>query len=215
METDRNSLYTTLKRRIIEFHYKPGQILNEQELAEEFSVSRSPVRTALQELERDRLLNIVPRYGAQVSAIDFRNIKGLFEVTKLLDPYATRLAVKNITEEQVAELKVIVKKLESFSSTSDYQDAINEDQKFHDIIFKASDNKWLEKLLGSSMSIRKDCGTTAMNILTTCHCLPAPLNLSSMPLNKAMRMQPRITPGSISTTLFPGSRKRFFRLEGC
>ena len=145
METDRNSLYTTLKRRIIEFHYKPGQILNEQELAEEFSVSRSPVRTALQELERDRLLNIVPRYGAQVSAIDFRNIKGLFEVTKLLDPYATRLAVKNITEEQVAELKVIVKKLESFSSTSDYQDAINEDQKFHDIIFKASDNKWLEK----------------------------------------------------------------------
>ena len=80
METDRNSLYTTLKRRIIEFHYKPGQILNEQELAEEFSVSRSPVRTALQELERDRLLNIVPRYGAQVSAIDFRNIRGLFEV---------------------------------------------------------------------------------------------------------------------------------------
>lgn len=148
METDRNSLYTTLKRRIIEFHYKPGQILNEQELAEEFSVSRSPVRTALQELERDRLLNIVPRYGAQVSAIDFRNIKGLFEVTKLLDPYATRLAVKNITEEQVAELKVIVKKLESFSSTSDYQDAINEDQKFHDIIFKASDNKWLEKTAG-------------------------------------------------------------------
>lgn len=145
METDRNSLYTTLKRRIIEFHYKPGQILNEQELAEEFSVSRSPVRTALQELERDRLLNIVPRYGAQVSAIDFRNIRGLFEVTKLLDPYATRLAVKNITPEQIAELKVIAKKLESFSSTSDYQDAINEDQKFHDIIFKASDNKWLEK----------------------------------------------------------------------
>ncbi len=148
METDRNSLYTTLKRRIIEFHYKPGQILNELELAEEFSVSRSPVRTALQELERDRLLNIVPRYGAQVSAIDFRNMKGLFEVTKLLDPYATRMAVKNITREQIAELKVIVKKLESFSTTSDYQNAINEDQKFHDIIFMASDNKWLEKTAG-------------------------------------------------------------------
>ena len=148
METDRNSLYTTLKRRIIEFHYKPGQILNELELAEEFSVSRSPVRTALQELERDRLLNIVPRYGAQVSAIDFRNMKGLFEVTKLLDPYATRMAVKNITREQIAELKIIVKKLESFSTTSDYQNAINEDQKFHDIIFTASDNKWLEKTAG-------------------------------------------------------------------
>lgn len=145
MENEKNNIYFTLKRRIIEYNYKPGNILNEVDLAEEFGVSRSPVRTALQELERDGLLNIVPRYGAQVAAIDFRGVKGLFEVTKLLDPHATRLAVKSISREQLTELREIVKKLDSLSSVNDYQEAINLDEKFHDIIFEASGNKWLEK----------------------------------------------------------------------
>ncbi|MFB0918463.1 MAG: GntR family transcriptional regulator [Clostridiaceae bacterium] len=145
MENEKNNIYNTLKRRIIEYNYKPGNILNEVDLVEEFGVSRSPVRTALQELERDGLLNIVPRYGAQVAAIDFRGVKGLFDVTKLLDPHATRLAVKNISQEQIKELREIVEKLDSFSSVKDYQEAINLDERFHDIIFEASGNKWLEK----------------------------------------------------------------------
>lgn len=147
MDQDKSKIYNTLKRRIIEFTYKPGSILNELDLADEFGVSRSPVRVALQELERDALIHIVPRYGAQVAPIDFRNIKGLFEVTKQLDPYATRQAVKRITPEQLAEMKQIIKNLEAFSSTANYQDAINEDERFHKIIFEACDNKWLTETL--------------------------------------------------------------------
>lgn len=140
-----SKIYHTLKRRIIELDYKPGDILNELELADEFNVSRSPIRLALQELERDELLAIVPRYGAQVVPIDFRNVKGLFEVTKLLDPFATKLAVKNITDEQIKRLKAIVEKLDSFDTTEDYQKAICLDEEFHDIIFAACGNQWLEK----------------------------------------------------------------------
>ena len=147
IDQDKSKIYSELKRRIIEFTYKPGSILNELELADEFGVSRSPVRVALQELERDDLIQIVPRYGAQVAPIDFRNVKGLFEVTKRLHPYATRIAVKRITEEQLAELKQIIKNLESFSSTANYQKAINEDERFHEIIFEACDNPWLTETL--------------------------------------------------------------------
>lgn len=147
MDHEKSKIYNELKRRIIEFTYKPGSILNEVDLAEEFGVSRSPIRTALQELERDSLIQIVPRYGAQVAAIDFRNVKGLFEVTKQLDPYATRLAVKKITPEQLAELKELIRRLETFSTTDRYQDAINTDERFHEIIFEACDNKWLTETL--------------------------------------------------------------------
>lgn len=142
-EKEKVNIYETLKRRIIEFQYKPGDILNELELAEEFAVSRTPVRTALQELERDSLIHIVPRYGAQVAAIDFRNIKSLFEVTKRLDPYAVRLAVTRVTPLQLEELKSIIQRLDSFSSTASYQEAIIEDERFHDILFEACGNKWL------------------------------------------------------------------------
>ena len=147
MDQDKTTIYSQLKRRIIEFEYKPGSILNEMELADEFGVSRSPIRVALQELERDDLISIVPRYGAQVAPIDFRNIKGLFDVTKQLDPYATRQAVKRITPSQLAELKQIIQNLESFSSTTNYQEAINEDERFHQIIFDACDNIWLTDTL--------------------------------------------------------------------
>lgn len=145
MEHEKSKIYLKLKRDIIELKFKPGDILNEVELAEEFGVSRTPVRTALQELERDSLLSIVPRYGAQVAAIDFRNIKGLFEVTKQLDPFATRLAVKKITKRQLEELKAIIERLDSMTSTSNYQEAINEDEKFHEILFEACGNPWLTK----------------------------------------------------------------------
>lgn len=147
MDQDKSKIYNELRRRIIEFTYQPGSILNEVELAEEFGVSRSPIRTALQELERDDLLQIVPRYGAQVAPIDFRNLKGLFEVTKQLDPYATRLAVRRITPEQLAKMKEIIKHLEGFSTTDNYQDAITEDERFHEIIFEACDNKWLTDMV--------------------------------------------------------------------
>lgn len=142
-KTEKQEVYPSLKRRIIEYHYKPGDILNEQDLAEEYGVSRTPVRTALQELERDQLISIVPRYGAQVVSIDFRSIGDLFDVTKRLDPYAARLAVRWITPEQLAELKTIVERLDSFKTTDSYKEAIVQDQRFHDIIFEASRNKWL------------------------------------------------------------------------
>lgn len=143
-KTDIQKMYQSLKRRIIELDLKPGDILNEQDLAEEYGVSRTPVRTALQELERDHLITIVPRYGAQVVSIDFRSIGDLFEVTKRLDPYAARLAVRWITPEQLTELKAIVERLDSFKTTDSYQAAIVEDQRFHDIIFEASCNNWLQ-----------------------------------------------------------------------
>ena len=149
MDQDKSKIYHKLKREIIEFKYKPGDILNEVELAEEFGVSRTPVRTALQELERDSLLNIVPRYGAQVAAIDFRNVRALFDLTKQLDPYATRLAVKRVTKKQLEELKTIINRLEAMTSTTNYQEAINEDEKFHDILFKACGNIWLTKMAES------------------------------------------------------------------
>lgn len=143
MESRKSEIYNDLKRRIIEFQYKPGAILNELDLSEEFGVSRSPIRTVLQELERDKLIAIVPRYGAQVAPIDFRNVKDLFEVTKQLDTFATKLAVKNISPGQLKELKEIIATLDGFKTIEDYQEAIILDERFHQIIFQAADNKWL------------------------------------------------------------------------
>ncbi|NLW23348.1 MAG: GntR family transcriptional regulator [Tissierellia bacterium] len=140
-------IYDILKRRIIELYYDPGEVLNEVDLAEEFNISRTPIRKIFQRLSTDKLLNVIPRVGAQVTPIDFIYMKSVFEVTRILDPFAARLAVDRITDEHLDELEKIVDRLKTYDITVDYQKAIIDDQRFHDIIFASSGNPCLQEIL--------------------------------------------------------------------
>ena len=143
----KNQIFETLKERIITLKYEPGKILNEIELSEEFSVSRTPIRHVFQQLETIKLVDIVPRYGVQVAPLDFLTIKSLFEVTKVLDPLATKLAVSRLTGSDLKRLKEIVSTLETYDTTKDYQEAILLDEEFHKIVTKSCANPWLIEIL--------------------------------------------------------------------
>lgn len=146
---DTDDIYEILKNRIIHLEYEPGQVLNEVDVADEFNISRTPIRRVFQLLHGDKLLNIVPRFGAQVTPIDFRQMKYIFEVTREFDPFAVRLAVERISEENLKELEEIVSRLKKYDISKDYQNAINDDERFHDIIFSSCGNPWLEEILKS------------------------------------------------------------------
>ena len=145
---DADSIYEILKRKII-LEYTPGQVLNEVDLAEEYNISRTPIRRVFQLLHNDKLLNIIPRFGAQVVPIDFKSMKYVFEVTRELDPFATRLAVERITGESIEELQEIMSRLKNYEIGKDYQNAINDDERFHQIIFNSCGNPWLQDILTS------------------------------------------------------------------
>ncbi|MGM0396641.1 MAG: GntR family transcriptional regulator [Bacillota bacterium] len=140
-------IYEILKDRIIHLDYEPGEVLNEIDLAEEFEISRTPIRRVFQMLMGDKLLNIIPRFGAQVAPMDFRKMKSVFEVTRELDPFATRLAVERISEDKIKELEEIVERLKNYDITTDYQQAIDDDELFHEIIYSSCENPWLEEIL--------------------------------------------------------------------
>lgn len=141
-------VYEELRDKIVRLEYEPGAILNESDLAEELDVSRTPIRDAMQRLERDKLVTIAPRYGAQIPQIDFMGMKKLFELTRVLDGYATREACVNATDEDIAELQAIVDRLAAFNMEEEYQEAIVEDEKFHKKIRAMANNPWLDELLG-------------------------------------------------------------------
>lgn len=142
-------IYEILKRRIIHLEYQPGLVLNEIELADEFNISRTPIRKVFQQLNNDKLLNIVPRFGAQVTPIDFKQMKSIFEITREFDPFAVRLAVERISDDKINELEKIITRLENYDIEKDYQNAINDDEQFHKIIYSSCGNPWLEEILAS------------------------------------------------------------------
>ncbi len=149
MVNSTEQIYKILKNKIVKLEYAPGQVLNEAEIADEFNVSRTPVRKVFQLLEGDKLINIVPRFGIQVATLEFRSMKHIFEITRVLDPYAAVLAVDRISESSIEELEKIVEGFHKYDIYDDYQNAINDDERFHDIILESCGNTWLQDILSS------------------------------------------------------------------
>lgn len=78
-------VYENLKRRIITNALKPGDPLNEGILSKEFKISKTPVREALQQLEKKGLVENIPGKGAFVSRFSFQDIRELFEIREILE----------------------------------------------------------------------------------------------------------------------------------
>jgi DNA-binding GntR family transcriptional regulator len=84
----------TLREQIFKNHYKPGERLNEVQLAKQLSTSRSPLREAFQQLASEGLVKIIPRKGAYVVKFEYDEILYLFEVREAIDSAAARLAAE-------------------------------------------------------------------------------------------------------------------------
>ncbi|QHJ00363.1 FCD domain-containing protein [Xylophilus rhododendri] len=96
--------YEELKLRLVAGHYKPGTQLKEEPIAEEFGVSRSPVRAALRRLVEDGLATSDAGRGVQVAAWTDWDIEEVFQLRLLLEPYAAQLAAERADAAAVEQL---------------------------------------------------------------------------------------------------------------
>lgn len=147
MKQANTKIFEELKRRIIELEMKPGDIINEKDLIQEFGVSRTPVREALIKLSQIELVEIRPRVGTFVTQIDLATVKNAYEVKKYLEALAAELAAKRATPTEIKELYEIIERFATYDIVKDYKLCIQDDQKFHEIIRKASRNDILIDLL--------------------------------------------------------------------
>jgi len=139
-EIKSDRLYEILKKRIVQLEYSPGQVLNEADIANEFGVSRTPVRKAFEQLKNAKLMDIIPRYGAQVAPIDFKYMKSLFEVDRELEGFAARLAADRITEDKLKILDEIIERIKNYDIKTEYKKLIIEDSMFHETVFASCGN---------------------------------------------------------------------------
>ena len=142
-----DSIYKELERRIIELTMKPGEIINEKELAQEFKVSRTPVREALLKLSEKELVEIIPRKGTYVSQIDIKKIKNTYEIKMYLEALAASLAAERATSEEIEEILKVIEELKKLDPKKDYKKYIELDQLFHKLTRDASRNSMLIEYL--------------------------------------------------------------------
>lgn len=142
-----SDIFNELKRRIVEMEYAPGTLIQEKLLADEFNVSRTPIREAILKLEQIGLIEVRPRIGTYVSQIDLASVKYAYEIKKNLEAFAAELAAKRAETEQIEELFEILARFEKYDIVVDYKECIKDDQRFHKIVRDAAKNPLLSEIL--------------------------------------------------------------------
>ncbi len=104
-------VYGDLRRRLMSGAFLPGERLREEHIANELSVSRTPVRSAIERLVADGLVKREDRRGAVVLGWVDRDINEAFELRMLLEPYAAKAAAERATAAQIDHLEQINQKM--------------------------------------------------------------------------------------------------------
>ena len=132
---------------VIRGQYEPGQRIQEQEVADAFQVSRGPVREALRILERDGLVQINARRGAQVTKLDVGEVNDIFEVRLSLLALSARLATQRRDPHFLSELKSAIDRLKILARTDDADGYVNEVYKLNLLMAESSGNLFLRNMV--------------------------------------------------------------------
>lgn len=131
----RDEVYHMLRNDIINGIYQPGERLQEEQLAEAFGTSRTPVREALRKLEVEHFVSYVPHRGTVVSQVSTDDIEDLYEVRKMLEGIIAKRAAVNATDEDIKKLRKALSDCEKYDNSDERLDAIDE---FNNILFETA-----------------------------------------------------------------------------
>lgn len=145
----RDVVFNTLRQAILIGELKPGERLMEIHLADRLGVSRTPIREAIHKLEREGLVTIIPRKGAEVSQITEKSMNDVLEVRRALDALCVELACDRITGEGLENLKSACDNFEQSVKTGDSKKIAQADVALHDIIVQATGNQRLIQLVNN------------------------------------------------------------------
>lgn len=97
--------YQYIKRKIITGEYKPSSDLSEETLQKELGISRTPIREAIQRLEKERMVIIYPRKGTTVSPISMDLIEDIYEVRELNETAMVISSMRNLDTEWLKDIR--------------------------------------------------------------------------------------------------------------
>ena len=145
--SSREKAYAYLRENILVDPAKQGTFLNEQELAAEIGVSRTPVREALLLLVADGLVELIPQRGAYVPAVTGREVTELMELRGVLENYAARQAITAGTVPVQAMTRTLQEQeeLPEAIDAGSAREFIRLDAAFHQLLVDAAGNELISR----------------------------------------------------------------------
>jgi len=145
-----DQVYKIIKDKIIWHEIKMGGRIIDKKLAEELGVSRSMIRQVLTILAKEELLTMVPRNGFYVKEITRKEIGEIYNIRKILEGYATEVAVPKISSRDIAEVEEVFDKAKRDLEKDEVKSFIEADVMLHKILVDNCGNECLIKIINKN-----------------------------------------------------------------
>lgn len=143
----RGRVFHHIREDILSGKYKKDEELRENTIAVELGVSRTPVREALRQLELEGLVQITPNKGATVTGLSAKDMRDIYIIRSYLEGLCAKWACEFITDAQIEELEEIQYLFDFHTKKKHYDQLVELDDRFHDIIYAASNSRMLNHVL--------------------------------------------------------------------
>ncbi|MDX9698947.1 MAG: GntR family transcriptional regulator [Rhodocyclaceae bacterium] len=136
-----------LRQRIFAHELAPGTWIDEQAIADQYGISRTPLREALKVLASEGLVTLKPRRGCYVTEISERDLDEVFTVMALLEGQCARESAQRASDADLERLRCIHADLERAAETGDINGFFEANQAFHHALQEIADNRWLLQVI--------------------------------------------------------------------
>ena len=139
----RERVYKILKGMIVSQEFPPGVKIDEEQLAKQLGVSRTPIRESLLRLENEGIVKIIPRRGASIVRHSREKIVELLLLREVLEGFAARLVAKNINETVLEKMKSLFRPFSKSNIRDRSKQYTQADMDFHNLVISTSKNSFL------------------------------------------------------------------------
>lgn len=137
----------SLREAILQGYFDPGERLDQDSIAEDLEVSRTPVREAIRVLESEGFVEIRPHRGAYIATLTPRDVEEIYEVRSLLEAEVVRRVTPHIPSTVLSQLERSLAEGEARWQAGDVQGHYESDVFFHETVCKFAENTLLKELL--------------------------------------------------------------------
>lgn len=152
-----------LRQRIYSHELPAGAWIDEQALAEQYGISRTPLREALKVLASEGLVTLKPRRGCYVTEISEQDLDEIFPLMAILEGRCAAETARRASAADLARLEAIHLELEAHAAAGRIEGFFDANQRFHAEVQRVANNRWLTHVI---QDLRKVLKLTRLHSLT-------------------------------------------------
>ncbi|MDD2919927.1 GntR family transcriptional regulator [Rhodoferax sp.] len=146
-----------LRQRIFNRELEPGSWIDELKIAQDYGISRTPMREALKVLATEGLVTMKVRRGAYVTEVSERDLADVYHLLSLLESDAAGVVAQRADDDQMSELKTLHQELEDAARPEqlDRQRFFEINERFHMRLLEIADNRWRNQMVADLRKVMK------------------------------------------------------------